>query len=321
MYEAEVGDDGRAEDPTVNKLENIAADVTGKEAALFCNSGTMANLIALLTHCTRGDNVLAGESSHINKSEKAPFMDSIGGLIPRFFETDECGAPEMDSIQQLMNEHEIKLLCLENTNNFNGGTCMSKEQTDAICKAAHEHNIPVHLDGARIFNASVHLNTPVKQLVDSVDSLMFSLSKGLGAPVGSLLCGEKTFIESARNIRKLLGGAMRQSGVVAAAGIAAIQHEADRLKKDHEKAYLLASMLKNNDKIDIQMDNVQTNIVIADVSPSGLSAKTFESNLLQRGLKVKSITGDHVRMTTYREITKDDIIRAANLFNAYCDEL
>ncbi|AXF57541.1 GntG family PLP-dependent aldolase [Salicibibacter kimchii] len=327
MFEAEVGDDGRednlgrGEDPTVNRLEDIAAEVSGKKAALFCNSGAMANLIALLTHCTRGDNVLLGETSHINKSEKAPFMDSFGGLIPRFFVTDPFGTPEINSIKQFIGDDEIKLLCLENTNNFMGGTCMSKEQTKAICHVAHEHAIPVHLDGARIFNASVYYDIPVKKLVEPVDSLMLSLSKGLGAPVGALLCGEKEFISRARKVRKLLGGSMRQSGVVAASGISAIQQEADRLKDDHDHAYRLANMIMNNDKIDIRIDSVQTNMIVVDVSPSGQSAETFESGLLKRGLKVKSISDRHVRMTTYREITRDNMIRAANIINSYCDSL
>ncbi|WP_246476543.1 GntG family PLP-dependent aldolase [Salicibibacter cibi] len=326
MYDAEVGDDGRTdklgrgEDPSVNNLEDVAAEVMGKEAALFCNSGTMANLISLLTHGTRGDNVLAGETCHINKSEKAPFMENIGGLIPRFFETDVFGAPDMDSIHQLMNDYEIKLLCLENTNNFMGGTCLSKEQMNTLCNVAHENGIPVHLDGARIFNASVYYDIPVKKLVKPADSVMFSLSKGLGAPMGSVLCGQKAFITRARKIRKLLGGSMRQSGVVAATGITAIQQEVDRLKEDHENAYLLAGMIKDNAKINIRMDAVQTNIVNVDVSSSGRSAKTIESDLLNKGLKVKSISDYKVRITTYRGVTRDDIIRAATIINAYFRE-
>ena len=327
MYIAEVGDDGRTslqgkgEDPTVNKLEEQAAKVTGKEDALFCSSGSQANIIALLTHCKRGDAVVIGETSHINQSEKLPFMEEYYGLNPKFFLTVEYGLPNSESVNIFLREDKVSLLCLENSNSFESGTCMTVEQTAAICALSNRHNVPVHLDGARIFNVAAHYNLPVANLVSSVDSIMFCLSKGLGAPVGSMLCGSKEFIKRARTIRKLLGGGMRQAGIIAAAGIISIQSNSKRLIQDNENAYFLATQLAHNECFKLDLASIQTNIVTLDISASGYTSQYFESELAKRGLKVKSTSDRHIRMTTYAEIHKRDVVEAAKIINVFCKSL
>ncbi|WP_422124310.1 GntG family PLP-dependent aldolase [Planococcus sp. X10-3] len=320
MSMAEVGDDGRTapggkgEDPTVVELERIAAEITGKEDALYCNSGTMANYISLLTHCRRGDEVLIGKDSHLYKNEQAPFLEEWGGLVPVFFKEDKQGFPDPSHVKEVLASRDIKLLCLENTHNFMGGTCLLQSQMKALCEAAHEKGVPVHLDGARIFNASIYLNLPVKEVVKDVDTLMFCLSKGLGAPVGSLLCGSREFILLARKIRKLLGGTMRQAGIIAAAGIVALESEVERLEEDHKHAYLLAKEINEIANLGIDLENVHTNIVKVDVSNRGFSAKELEQELLERGLKVKSVSDKYIRLTTYNGIQEVDIYKASKIF-------
>ncbi|MFQ6032648.1 MAG: GntG family PLP-dependent aldolase, partial [Candidatus Zixiibacteriota bacterium] len=215
----------------------------------------------------------------------------------------------------------INLLCLENSHNFGGGICLSKEQMYSICSMAKENGVPVHLDGARIHNASIYLNTPVDELVAPVDTVMFCLSKGLGAPVGSILCGSHHFIFEARKTRKLVGGTMRQAGVLAAAGIVAIQKEKGRLTEDHQNARLLAERIEPNDKIRLDMKTVQTNIVKVDVSPCGYHAKKFQQDLETRGLRVNVMSEKFIRMVTHREIQREDVLEASNIFNEYCESL
>jgi threonine aldolase len=327
MYGAEVGDEGRAdasgrgEDPTVNSLEDMAAQLMGKEAAMFVPSGTMGNLIALMTFCLAGQYVAVEKKLHVYHNEKCAFMDRPGGLIPEFYETDRKFKPIPDSIKALLESKKINLLCLENTHNFAGGTCLSKEQLDDICSLAKKNSVPTHLDGARVNNAATFLNIPVGELVDSVDTVMFCLSKGLGAPVGSMLCGSHHFIVDAKKIRKFLGGTMRQAGVLAAAGIVAIQRGRDRLREDHENALLLVEKIEHNSKISIKMEDVQTNLIRMDVSPSGYDAETFQKGLGKKGLKANAITENLIRMVTYREIQRKDIIEASNIINEYCESL
>ncbi len=327
MYDAEVGDsgragsDGRGEDPTVNRLEDMAAQLMGKEAAMFVPSGTMGNLIALMTSCSIGQHVGLEKTFHVYNTEKAAFMNRPGGLIPEFFEIDEKSNPHLGSIRSLLDNKKIDLLCLENSHNFAGGTCLTKDRMNAICSLAKQNGVPVHLDGARVNNASIYLNTPVNELVAPVDTVMFCLSKGLGAPVGSMLCGNRDFIVEARKTRKFIGGTMRQAGVLAAAGIVAIQQGRDRLIEDHENARLLAERIKPNSKVIINMENVQTNIVRIDIKPSGCDAKKFQKDLEIKGLKVNALSENLVRMVTYREIQKKDVIEASNIINGYCESL
>ena len=327
MYNAEVGDSGRedskgrGEDPTLNRLEEMAAQTMGKEAALFLPSGTMANLTALMTFCSLGQHVGVEKNLHVYRTEKGAFMDRPGGLKPEFFETDSQSIPILNSVKALLEGRGISLLCLENTHNFAGGICLSKEQMDSICSIAKRNGVPVHLDGARIINASIYLNTPVDELVAPVDTVMFCLSKGLGAPVGSILCGSRDFITEARKVRRLIGGTMRQAGVLAAAGIVAIQEERHRLIEDHEKARLLAERIEHSGKINLNKERVQTNIIKVDVSPTGYDAETFQQGLEKRGLKVNAVSENFVRMVTYREIRRKDVIEASNIFNEYCESL
>ena len=327
MYNAEVGDagrvdsSGRGEDPTVNRLEDMAAQLMGKEAAMFVPSGTMGNLTALMTFCSAGQHVGVGRKLHVYHNEKAAFRDRPGGLIPEFFETDYRSIPKISSIKALVEKKIINLLCLENSLNFAGGTCITKEQINSICTLAHEKGVAVHLDGTRINNAAIYLNTPVDELVAPVNSVMFCLSKGLGAPVGSMLCGDHDFIVEAKKTRTSIGGTMRQAGVLAAAGIVAIQKERDRLVEDHENARLLAERIEHNRKININIEDVQTNIIRMDVSPSSYDAKTFQQGLEKRGLKANAISEKFIRMVTYREIQRDDIIEASNIINDFCELL
>ena len=327
MYYADLGDAGRldsrgrGEDPTVNRLENIAANITGKEDAMFVPSGTMGNLVALMTHCTMGQYVGVEKNLHVYRNEKGAFLDRPGGLIPKFFETDRYGIPKLESVKVLVGGKHIDLICLENTHNFAGGTCLSKEEIDNICFIAKKNGIPVHLDGARIFNASIYLNTPVDKLIKSVDTIMFCLYKGLGAPVGSMLCGRHDFILKAREIRKTLGGTMRQAGVIAAAGIIAIQKGRERLREDHENARLLADRIVNNKRINLCIKTVQTNIIKVEVSPSGYDSKTCAQGLEKKGLKCHPMSEKNLRFVAHSGIRRRDMIQASNIINEYFELL
>ena len=209
-YEARVGDEGRTdakgrgEDPTVNALEEMAAEITGKESALFVTSGTLGNLIALMTYCSRGDAVAVERNLHVYRTEKAPFSERVAGLKPIFYETETSGKPDIVSIEELIAKTPVKALCLENTHNFAGGICLTADDIKSIMSVAKKKDIPIHMDGARIFNAAVRLNATVSELARPVDSVMFCLSKGLGAPVGSMLCGKGDFIFEARKTKKLV---------------------------------------------------------------------------------------------------------------------
>ena len=324
MYEAEVGDagrtdaGGRGEDPTVNRLEDMAARLTGKEAAMFVPSGTMGNLAALMTHCAAGQRVGVERTLHVYKNEKAAFLTRPGGLIPEFYETDDQSYPRLESIAAILDQKQVALLCLEDSHNYGGGNCMPRDLIDSICALARKKGVAVHLDGARINNAALYLQTPVDDLVASVDTVMFCLSKGLSAPVGSLLCGSRDFILEARRTRELLGGKMRQAGILAAAGIVAIERQRDRLIEDHRHARLLAESIADNPNIKIDMEAVQTNIVRMDVSPSGQDARTLQAAFESRGLKAGAVSENFIRMVTYREIDKKDILRAAQIINECC---
>ncbi|GHO84993.1 low-specificity L-threonine aldolase [Dictyobacter formicarum] len=267
MYQAEVGDDVYSEDPTINRLQELAATITGKEAALFVPSGTMGNAIALLTHAGRGQAVIVGDQSHIYRYE-AGGASTLGGSPMYTVPTHPDGMLDLDAVTHGIadesDEHTAAtaLICIENSHNRCGGTVIGVEQIEAISALAHTHGVAVHMDGARIFNAATALNIPVSTLVSSVDSLMFCLSKGLSAPVGSLLVGETAFIRRARRVRKVLGGGMRQAGVLAAAGIVALEQMVERLAEDHENCERLAYGLADIPHIQIQPDQVVTNILL-----------------------------------------------------------
>ncbi len=248
MATAEVGDDVYMDDPTVNALQEKAAAMLGKEDSLFVPSGTMGNLLALLTHCQRGDEVIVGDCSHIYVNE-AGGMSALGGIHPRPVKNQADGTLALDDIRSAIQTEDVhhtitRLICLENTQNICGGVVLSPEYTREVGKIARENNLSLHIDGARIFNAAAALNVDVKDLVAPADSVMFCLSKGLVAPVGSMLVGSKKFIKRARHLRKMLGGGMRQAGVLAAAALISLEKMAGRLGQDHARARTLYDGLK-----------------------------------------------------------------------------
>jgi threonine aldolase len=248
MFEAEVGDDVYGEDPTVNRLEVMAAASMGKEAALLTTSGTQSNLIAVLTHTNHGDEIIMGDEAHIFWYEVGG-VAALGGVTMRTLPNDRYGRLNPDDIEREIRDSDIHypettLCCLENTHNRCGGTVLTPDYTNQVCNLAHRCGLKLHMDGARIFNAAIALGVPACALVENADSVSLCLSKGLSAPVGSLLCGSRDFIEQARKLRKMLGGGMRQAGVIAAAGIVALETMVERLAEDHANAsttYLLTS--------------------------------------------------------------------------------
>jgi threonine aldolase len=262
MAEAEVGDDVYGEDPTVNRLQQLVAETIGTEAALFVSSGTQSNLLALFSHCRRGDEYIVGQEAHTYKFEGG------GGAIlasiqpqPIHFETD--GRLDLDKVANMIkpiDDHfaRTRLLCLENTHN---GKVLPLDYLELVRPFADQHGLSLHLDGARVFNAAVKLNIPVMEITRSFDSISFCLSKGLGAPVGSVLCGSENFIRRARRWRKVLGGGMRQAGILAAAGIHALENHVDRLIDDHENARILAEGLAKFPALTIDANTVQTNMI------------------------------------------------------------
>jgi threonine aldolase len=266
MYRAEVGDDVYGEDPTINRLQELAAERTGKEAALFVASGSMGNIAAMLTHAGRGRSIIVGDESHIYRYEGGG-ASTLGGSPMYAVPTQRDGMLDVDRVRREIADDSddhvapTAVVCIENTHNRCGGTVLNTEQIATIADMAHVHNLTVHMDGARIFNAAVALGIPVSELARPVDSLMFCLSKGLSAPVGSLLVGSKDFIHQARRMRKLLGGGMRQAGILAAAGIVALEQMVERLAEDHEHCKQLARGLADYPQIDIDPKRVVTNIL------------------------------------------------------------
>lgn len=248
MAEAEVGDDVYRDDPTVNRLESLAAEMLGKEASLFVPSGTMGNLLALLVHCQRGDEVIVGNQSHIYLNE-AGGMSALGGIQPCPIPNQKDGTLSLDDILASIRTEDVhhpitRLICLENTQNICGGVPLTAEYTGQVGELAHRHNLMLHIDGARIFNSAVAQNISVRELVGPADSVMFCLSKGLASPIGSMLVGAHKFITRARHLRKMLGGGMRQVGIIAAAGIISLEKMVNRLADDHIRARKLAEGLR-----------------------------------------------------------------------------
>ena len=311
MAMAEVGDDVSGEDPTVNRLEEMAASLMGKEAALFVTSGTQGNLLGVLANCQSGDEIIVGADSHIFWNESAG-VSALGGIQMHLVPNQIQGALSPVDVEQAIrptgNPHfpPTKLICLENTQNRSNGGVLTVDETADICNLAHEYNIPVHIDGARIFNASVYLETPVSELVKSADTVTFCLSKGLSAPVGSLLCGTSDFIGNARRWRKMVGGGMRQAGVIAAAGIVALESMITRLAEDHSNARRLSEGLAQIYGIQHDPDTVQTNIVFADIDPELGSMTEFVQRLSIENVKVHHVYG-RIRMVTHRHIGPEEI--------------
>jgi threonine aldolase len=324
MFEAEVGDDVYGEDPTVNRLETMAAGIMGKEAALFTTSGTQSNLVAVLTHTNHGDEVIVGDEAHMLWYEVGGAA-ALGGVTLRTVPNDSRGRLNPDDIDRTIRGENIHyprtaLLCLENTHNRCGGTVLTREYTEEVCNLAHTHGLKVYLDGARIFNAAVALGIPASNLTQNVDSVGLCLSKGLSAPVGSLLCGSKDFVERARKFRKMLGGGMRQAGVIAAAGIVALETMVDRLAEDHANARRLAQGLAGIEGITLAQDDISTNIVMFHL-PSELSVVEFAEGLERAGVKIGLRDGHPFRAVTHCMVSSTDIDEAVTRIDAICRRL
>jgi len=311
MAEAEVGDDFYREDPTVLSLEEKAAERFGKEAAMFVFSATMSNVVSVLTHTRRGQSIILEELSHIYNNE-AGFLSAFGGLTPRTVKGEggrmSPAQVEAAVFPTAVLHPQTSLLCLENTHNHAGGTCLSLEQTKALTDTARSHGLKVHLDGARIFNSAVAQGLSVKELTAEADSVTVCLTKGLGCPVGAICLGRQDFIAEARRWRQAAGGGMRQAGVIAAAGIVAMDTMVDRLAEDHANARLLATRLGEAGlKLDHLPEEVETNIVFAEIPADLMDADAFISALAVEGVKVNPPNNRRIRLITHHNISADDI--------------
>jgi threonine aldolase len=318
MYHAEVGDDVYGEDPTVNRLQELAAEMLGKEAALLVPSGSMGNTAAVMAHVGRGEAFIVGNLSHIYLGEQGS-ASTIGGAPRVVLQTDAGGMFDLREVRSAISDESddhiaaTRLLCLENTHNFCGGTVLSVAQVQALANLAHEHQMMVHMDGARIFNAASALGVAARELAQSVDSVMFCLSKGLSAPVGSLVVGSHAFIKRVHRVRKLLGGGMRQAGIFAAAGVVALQEMVERLAEDHEHCKLLAHGLADFPQIEIQPARVVTNIVIFSLrTPAGQAlgathTGAFVRACKEQGVLMAMISDEKIRAVTHHGISAEDI--------------
>ena len=311
MYKAEVGDDVYRDDPTMLELEYKAARKLGKEAALFVPSGTMGNQVAVLTHTQRGDEIILEEDSHIFINEVAGIA-VLSGVQARTLK-GVSGAFDAKDVEKAIRDENIhypktSLICMENTHNKAGGKVIPLEKMKEVYEVGQKHRIPIHLDGARIFNASTYLNVDVKEISQYTDSINFCLSKGLCAPIGSILVGTNDFIDKARKNRKLLGGGMRQAGILAAAGIIALDEMTLRLQEDHDHAKLLAQELADIPGIKIDADGVQTNIIMLDIAGMGLNGDQLAEHLKKENILINGSKDGEIRLVTHAFLTKEDIM-------------
>jgi threonine aldolase len=313
MADAEVGDDVYGEDPTVNRLEARASEIFGKQAALFVPTGCMGNLISIKVWTHHGDEVICEERSHVNLYELAS-MSAIAGCMPRIARGDE-GILTWKRIEAVIRpkiyyDSQTALVCLENSCNMAGGTVYATAQINDICDRAHEAGLKVHLDGARVFNAATALGEDVAAIAGKVDSVMFCLSKGLGAPVGSMVVGSREFVDKARIYRKMLGGGMRQAGVIAAAGLVALEKSPSRLHVDHKNARRLAEGVAKMPGFAIDPAKVRTNIVIFDCSKTGKTAVEWCDILYKRGVWAQDTALHSVRLVTHCDVDEAGVERA-----------
>ena len=310
---ADVGDDVYRDDPTVAELERRAADAVGMEAALYTPSGTMANQTAVKVHTEPGQELLLDRESHIYRWELAG-ASMLSGVQTRTIDAGDRCVPSPEAVERELVAEDLHrpgtgLVALENTHNYRGGVAVPKSRIDAAAAAAHDANVPVHLDGARLFNASVALDEPAPALVDGVDSVTFCLSKGLGAPVGSVLAGSEAFIEEARRVRKLFGGGMRQAGMIAAPGVLALEN-VDRLATDHANAARLAAGL--DDLPGVCVPEPDTNIVVADTEAAGITAADFVDACAAVGVGCGEFDTYTTRFTTHLDVDAEDVDAAVD---------
>jgi threonine aldolase len=321
MAEAEVGDDVYGEDPTINKLEQRAAEIFAREAAIFVPTGSMGNTIAIKIHTKPGQEIICEERGHIFNYEMG-MLSFFSGCVPRTI-FGENGILTWSEIKKkiapgIYYRAQTGLVSLENTHNMAGGTVYPRAIADEICDSAHAAGIPVHLDGARIFNASVAVGKPVAEITKKFDSVMFCLSKGLGAPVGSLLVGSKKFIEQSRVYRKALGGGMRQAGVLAAAGLIALEEGPKRLHEDHANAKLLANGLAKLRGIKIDPAKTQTNIVIFEISGTGMDSAAFTRKLMEKNVLASGISPTEIRIVTHMDVDRSACELALGAISEIC---
>lgn len=304
MAMAEVGDDVYGEDPTVNQLESLAADSMGMEAALFVCSGTQSNLLALMSHCERGDEYIVGQQAHTYRWEGGGAA-ILGSIQPQPLDFEADGTLDLERVARAIKPDDphfarTRLLCLENTQ---AGKVLPLEYVQRAARFTRQYGLGLHLDGARVFNAAVKLRVPIQTITQYFDSVSICLSKGLGAPVGSVLCGSKALITKARRWRKVVGGGMRQAGILAAAGIVALQNQVARLEEDHANAQLLAEGLAGIDELEVDLAAVQTNMVFVKLEPARSAALT--DHLKNRGILVSR--GEVMRLVTHLDTTAEDI--------------
>ena len=312
---AKLGDDVYSEDPTVNRLEEMAAERLGKEAALLVASGTMANLVSLMCNAKRGELVILESESHMYWYEVGG-VSAVAGLLPWPLKS-KFGALDPEDVEAAIKPRNIHfpepaLVCVEDTHNRHGGTIVTPERLKAISEVAGVHGLRVYMDGARLFNAAVALKIDVKEFAKHVDNLMFCLSKGLSCPVGSLVVGTRDFVEKARKIRKLLGGGMRQAGVIAAPGIIALEKMVGRLEDDHRNARFLAEGMTRIDGLGVDLERVQTNMVLFSVDDLGVGDAPFVSALMDKGVLAAAIAKNRIRLVTHRGIEREHVEKALN---------
>jgi len=317
IFRAELGDDVFSEDPTVNKLEQMAAERVGKEAALLVVSGTMGNLVSILTHCGRGEEIILGDLAHTFIYE-AGGTAALGGIHPHTVPNQPDGTLRLQDIEAAIRSDNVhfprtRLICLENTHNRCDGAALTCEYMTQVGRLARRRGLALHLDGARIFNAAVALGVSVKELTRDADSVSLCLSKGLAAPVGSLVCGSSQFIAEARRTRKVLGGGMRQAGIIAAAGIVALNEMVDRIQEDHDNARRLAVGIAGIEGLSIDPACVQTNIVYFDLLGDKPYAEEYAKEAARRGLRILSTGPNRLRAVTHYGISAQDIDEALSI--------
>ncbi len=311
MEAAEVGDDVYGEDPTVNQLEAMVAEMLGMEAAVFVASGTMGNLISVLSHCGRGDEMILGDYAHIFRAEQGG-ASALGGIHPHTVRNQPDGTLDLDEVAAAIradDQHNpvTRLVCLENTQNFCGGRALSVQYMDDAGQLAHDHGLKLHVDGARLWNAAVALNVPAARLLKAADSVSVCLSKGLGAPVGSVVAGDAEFVGRARRNRKLVGGSMRQAGVLAAAGIVGVTEMVERLADDHANAKALAEGLAQIDGIEIDPNHVETNIVFFNLTRPDITPMQMAQGLRSQGVYLNAGAGRRMRAVLNHHVGEENV--------------